>query len=135
MTNLHWAAVYTGAHLLLLLILAFGVVSARRKHSVSLGDGDNEAVRQAMRVHANAAEYVPAVLVALVLMALLDGVPNWAIHAVGGGLFLSRALHAFGLGSNPGRSFGRVFGIIGTWLIYLALGAGLIWLGVSPLLG
>lgn len=135
MTNLHWAAAYTGAHVLLLLILALGVVGARRTHKVSLGDGDNEAVRQAIRVHANAAEYVPAILVALVLLALLDGVPSWAIHAVGGGLLVARALHAFGLRSSPGLSFGRSFGIIGTWVIYLALGAGLIWLGVAPLIG
>lgn len=64
-------ALYTALCLLLLLALAVNVVRNRLRHSVSLGDGANKDVSLAMRTHANAAEYMPIVLIAMALLEIL----------------------------------------------------------------
>lgn len=132
LNNLDLAALYVGMHLLLLLALALVVVRQRAGKQITLGDGGDTAMRQAMRAHGNATEYVPLALIGLVVMALFSATPAWAIHALGAGLFLARVLHAQGLLTNEGRSFGRAAGTLATWIVYLALGAGLIWLALSP---
>lgn len=134
MTKLDWASVYTGVNLLILFFLAFGVVRARQKHKVSLGDGGNTAVLQAMRAHGNATEYIPAALVGLGLMAILEPVPVLFVQVLGGIFTLGRILHGFGLSTNGGLSFGRTLGIISTWLAFLGIGGVLIWAGLQPLL-
>jgi uncharacterized protein len=133
-TKLDWASVYAGINLLILFILALGVMNARLKHKVSLGDGGNPAVLQAMRAHANATEYVPAALIGLGLLAILDPVPLLAVQVLGGVFTAGRVLHGFGLSTNAGRSAGRAFGTLGTWLAFLGIGGYLIWAGLSPLL-
>ena len=35
--------------------------------------------------------------------------------------------HAIGLSLSPGRSFGRFYGVAGTWLVILALSLWLLW--------
>jgi uncharacterized membrane protein YecN with MAPEG domain len=136
MTNLHWVAVYAGAQILLLLALALGVVGARRREKILLGDGDNPSMRRAIRVHANATEYVPAALVGMAILALLpDPAPAWVIHAIGGGLLVSRLAHAIGLSGSEGPSPGRVIGTLGTWLVFLGVGGALVWYGAAPISG
>jgi hypothetical protein len=134
MTKLDWASVYAGVNLLLLFLLAFGVVQARQKHKVALGDGGNPAVLQAMRAHANATEYIPAALVGLGLMAILDPVPVLWVQVLGGVFTLGRILHGVGLSGSGGVSFGRMAGTILTWLGFIGIGGVLIWAGLSPLL-
>lgn len=134
MTKLDWASVYAGVNMLLLFLLAFGVVQARQKHKVSLGDGGNPAVLQAMRAHGNATEYIPAALVGLGLMAILDPIPVLAVQVLGGVFTLGRVLHAIGLSTSGGLSAGRAIGIICTWLAFIGIGGALIWAGLSPLL-
>lgn len=134
MTKLDWASVYAGINLLLLFLLAFGVVRARQTHKVSLGDGGNPAVLQAMRAHANATEYIPAALVGLGLMAILDPVPVLLVQVLGGVFTLGRILHGIGLSTSGGISAGRAIGIICTWLAFLGIGGVLIWAGLQPLL-
>lgn len=134
MTKLDWASVYAGINLLLLFLLAFGVVRARQTHKVSLGDGGNPAVLQAMRAHANATEYIPAALVGLGLMAILDPVPVLFVQVLGGVFTLGRILHGIGLSTSGGISAGRAIGIICTWLAFLGIGGVLIWAGLQPLL-
>ncbi len=134
MTKLDWASVYAGVNLLILFFLAFGVVQARQKHKVTLGDGGNPAVLQAMRAHANATEYIPAALVGLGLMAILDPIPVLAVQILGGVFTVGRVLHGFGLSSSGGVTFGRLAGTVLTWLGFLGIGGGLIWAGLSPLL-
>lgn len=132
MTNLHLVAVYAGVNILLLLILAILVVAGRWKTQAMIGDNGNPDMLRAMRVHANAAEYIPAALVGLVILAVLNPeAPQWLIHAGGATLTLGRVLHAIGLSSSAGRSFGRAAGILLTWTAFLLIGASLIALGVG----
>jgi hypothetical protein len=83
MTALHAAGFWNGLLVLLLIALAFRVISNRRKHRVLFGDGGVEQMTVATRAFGNAAEYIPVGVGALILIALL-GYPAWAVHAVGG---------------------------------------------------
>jgi hypothetical protein len=133
-TKLDWAAVYAGVNLLILFVLVFGVVDARRRHKVTLGDGGNPAVLQAIRAHGNAAENIPAALVGLALLAILEPVPLLAVQVLGGAFTAGRVLHAIGLSTSPGTSFGRFVGTLASWFSLAGIAGYLIWAGLAPLL-
>ena len=104
----------------LLLFLSFRVVRWRRKLSVGLGDGGQENLLRAQRAQANFIEYVP---IALILLAAAEsqGLAGWLLHTAGAILMLARLLHAWGLSQSSGRSFGRYWGTLLTWVVILAL--------------
>ncbi|MEZ5961099.1 MAG: MAPEG family protein [Hyphomonadaceae bacterium] len=131
MLRLEVAAIYAGVNILILLLLAVLVVSGRRKHKITLGDGGNEAFGRAIRAHANASEYIPAGLVGITLLALFDpATPFWLLHAAGISLTLGRILHGWGLHTGT-LNFGRMAGMVLTWISYGLIGGGLIWAGLS----
>lgn len=131
MLRLEIAALYAGVNILILLVLAVLVVAGRRKHKITLGDGGNADFSRAVRAHANAAEYIPAGLIGLVLLALMDPAsPLWLLHAAGISLTLGRILHGVGLHAGV-LNFGRMFGMVLTWLSYLLIGGGLIHAGLA----
>ena len=112
-------------------MLAVLVMLGRRKHKIVLGDGANEDFTRAVRAHANAAEYIPAALVGIVLLALFDpATPVWLLHASGISLTLGRILHGFGLHTGK-LNAGRMFGMVLTWTSYALIGGGLIWAGLA----
>ncbi len=123
--RLEIAALYASANILLLLVLAYLVVAGRQKHKIVLGDGGNADFNRAIRAHANAAEYIPAGLVGIVLLALFEGSPLWLLHASGISLTLGRMTHAFGLHTGA-LNLARRLGVALTWLAYVLLGGGLI---------
>ncbi|MDX2238435.1 MAG: MAPEG family protein [Hyphomonadaceae bacterium] len=134
MVRLEIAALYAGANIFILLALAFSVVQARRRYKVVLGDGDNPAVLRAVRAHGNAAEYIPAGIAGLTLLALLDpAAPLWLLHAAGAALTLGRALHGIGLSVGEVNA-GRVLGTLLTWIAFALLGGGLIYAGLAQAL-
>jgi uncharacterized membrane protein YecN with MAPEG domain len=131
MLRLEIAALYAGVNILILLVLAVLVMLGRRKHKIVLGDGANEAFTRAVRAHANAAEYIPAALVGITLLALFDpATPTWLLHAAGISLTLGRILHGYGLHTGT-LNAGRMFGMVLTWTCYALVGGGLIWAGLS----
>jgi uncharacterized membrane protein YecN with MAPEG domain len=117
---------YAGLLGLLLIALSVQVVLARRRFRVRLGAGTEEGMQQAIRVQANFTEYAPFAVLLLVL-AEITGLPPAAVHGAGILLVASRVLHAIGLTSSPGRTFGRFYGTAGTWLVILALSLWLVW--------
>jgi uncharacterized membrane protein YecN with MAPEG domain len=104
---------------LMLLVLKFRVIGARRRLSVDVLDGGERDVTRRMRVHGNFAEHVP---MALILMAVVEinGAEAWNVHALGAVLLISRVLHAHGLETTPGKSFGRAAGVIGTTAVIVS---------------
>lgn len=130
MTPIEAAGLYVGINILILLALAWQVISARRSEKVGFGDGGNEMLLRRIRVHANAAEWVPGMLVGLVVLALLDA-HLIVIHALGAALTVARVLHAIGLSSNTGVSFGRFAGTLLTLIIYAAGGIAIVWYAVT----
>lgn len=125
----HAAALWTGLHIILLLVLSVLVTRQRRKHHIEIGDGGVPALNQAIRAFGNATEYVPAALVGLAVLALAGAMPL-VIHPIGAILFVGRALHAVGLSQSTGVSWSRTVGVLATWVAYIALGAALLFYAV-----
>jgi len=123
-------AIYASLAGLLLLVLSFRVVRSRRKLSVGLGDGGQESLLRAQRAQANFTEYVP---IALILLAVAESqvLTGWLLHTAGAVLLLARLLHAWGLSQSSGRSFGRYWGTLLTWVVILALSLANISAGIS----
>lgn len=124
MTAIQAAAMWSGLLVLLMVILSIRVVMARRSNRILLGDGGNAQVALAGRVFGNASEYIPVGIAALVALTAL-GLPAYAIHAVGGTLFLGRLVHCVSL-SDKKPTAGRVLGMALTFLALLAAGGMLL---------
>ena len=69
-SSAHAAALWTGLHLILLLVLSVMVVRLRQKHKIALGDEGIPELARAIRAFGNATEYVPAGLIALAVLAM-----------------------------------------------------------------
>jgi hypothetical protein len=117
----HAAALWAGLHLILLLVLSVRVVQLRRHHGVALGDADIAQLTQAVRAFGNATEYIPAGLIAIVVLAMVSPQPI-VVHAVGLTLLVGRVVHAIGLSRTGSASLPRAAGVLITWLAYI-LGA------------
>lgn len=98
---------------LLAMGLVLRVVMLRRRYKVGIGTGDHPDLAKAVRAHANAMETIPLALV-LMLIAELAGASQTLLLAGGSVLVVGRCLHAFGLSSHAGYSFGRFFGMVMT---------------------
>jgi uncharacterized protein len=134
LTKLEWAAVFAGLNILIHIALTFGVIRARQKHKILLGDGGNPDMLRAIRAHGNATETIPLGVAALILLAILDAVPLLGLLVVGGLLTVGRFLHAIGLSGTSGVSFGRAVGTLATGFALIGAAGLLLWAGLSPLL-
>lgn len=117
---------YAALCALLILALSFRIVGLRRRLKVGIGDGGDAGLARAIRAQANAIEYVPLMLVML-LVAENNGAGVVFVHACGAGLVLARVLHAVGLSGSAGTSFGRFWGTLVTWIVLLVLAGQLLW--------
>ena len=111
-------ALYAGLLGILFLILAFRVVAIRRVTEIGLGDGGNPLLFTRIRIHGNAAEYVPFALVLMLLLELNGGSPR-LLHGLGIALVVGRLAHAQGLSQTSGVSPGRLVGNVLTWSVIL----------------
>lgn len=109
-------AYYAAGLAVMFIVLTVRVVKNRYRAKVSLGDGGDEGLKRAIRVHGNFAEFVPFCVV-LIALAEMNGSPFWSIHALGAVLVLSRISHAIGLTTGILRF--RQVGILGTFLVLL----------------
>ena len=114
----HAAALWAGLNLLILLVLSLLVVRQRTKHKIQFGDGGEPELAQAIRAFGNAAEYIPAGVVGLAVLALAGG-HAIAVHVIGLALFLGRLIHAIGLSRSTGSSAMRSSGMVLTWVAYI----------------
>ncbi len=88
------AALYAGLNGLILTWLAVHVGRTRMRLGIATGDGANVEMIRAMRGQANFVEYVPLVLLQMVLMAHLE-TPVFVIHLFGIALTVGRLLHGW----------------------------------------
>ena len=130
MSLLQAAGLWSGLLILLMTVLAFRVVSNRRRHKVLFGDGGVPQVVLATRAFGNAAEYVPLGIGALILLALLD-YPLWAVHGLGATLLAGRIIHGFGLSYGRGPGPGRLIGMMLTLLPLIVTAGALV---ICPLM-
>jgi len=119
-------ALYAGLNALIMLALAIYVVRERMRAKVGIGDGGDPGLARSIRAHGNNIEYVPIVLL-LVLLLELGGSSPWLVHALGLALTIGRAAHGVGLNQSEGPSVGRAVGVTATWGVMLIAALLLIW--------
>lgn len=126
----HAAALWAGLLILLLLVMSLLVVRQRSKHNVMLGDDGVAELARAARAFGNAAEYAPAGIAALAVLALAQA-PAVVVHICGGVLFAGRVAHAIGLSLTGGPSIGRIVGMVATWLAFIFAGVALLFYAIG----
>jgi uncharacterized membrane protein YecN with MAPEG domain len=105
----------------MIVFLAYRVTIFRRREGISLGvDKGSEAMKGAVRAHANAVENIPAGVVLLVMLELNHLTP-WLLHFFGLVLVLARSAHAYGLFQKNGATPGRFYGTLFSWLCLIAM--------------
>jgi uncharacterized membrane protein YecN with MAPEG domain len=111
---------------LIVIALAINVTAHRVKLRVPLGDDGNAQMRRMIRLHGNAAEYVP---LALVLMAIyeLNGGGPMGLHIVGVALIAGRLVQTWGMWATDKPNIGRQIGQSLTWLSLIALAVLNLW--------
>lgn len=120
---LHITSLFAALLGLLIIILAYNVVAFRRTKKVGIGDaGDKEGIL-AIRAHANALEYIPMLLI-LMGTYEINGGSSMTLYILGSLVVIARVMHAMGLSSSAGVSFGRFYGTALTWILTVTL-AGL----------
>ena len=112
-------ALYAGLLALLYLLLAFRVVAVRRSAAIGLGDGGNALLFTRIRIHGNAAEYIPLALLLMLLLEINGTSTGW-LHGLGVALLIGRVAHVQGLSQSEGASAGRLVGNVLTWGVILA---------------
>jgi len=105
---------------LIVIALAVNVTMHRVRLQVPLGDGGKPEMRRMIRLHGNAAEYIP---LAIALMAIyeLNGGTHTALHIAGAVLVAGRLLQTWGMWATDMTTLGRQIGQSLTWLTIAAL--------------
>lgn len=111
-------AIYAGLAILILVWLAVQTGRVRQAEKVFMGDGGNPRMIRIMRGHANALEFIPATLIAMLLLAF-TGAPLLLIHLLGLLLIAGRFIHAWHFAAADAPLWQRV---AGTALSFFALG-------------
>ena len=111
---------------LIVIALAINVTLHRVKLRVPLGDGGNAQMRRMIRLHGNAAEYIP---LAVLLMAIyeLNGGGHMVLHIVGSALVAGRLVQTWGMWATDMTNIGRQIGQSLTWLSLIALAVLNLW--------
>ena len=117
---------YAAIAALMVVVFAMRVSLRRRAVKVGIGNGGDAVLAQRIRVHANAAEYVPLALLLLLILELNQTQPL-LLHVFGCVLIVGRLLHAYGLSSSPALTPGRSAGIVLTWAVIALMALLLIW--------
>jgi uncharacterized protein len=106
------------------LALWIGVASKRSELKASIGDAGSAELLQRIRRHGNFIEFVPFVLV-LMILAELQGAGSLWLHAAGVLLVIGRIAHPFGLkienAGHPLRYVGNSTNILAAAILAVAL--------------
>lgn len=109
---------YIAVFSLMFALLSLRVIRLRQTVRVAIGDGGDKALRRAIRVHGNFAEYVPLTLI-LIFAAESVGVSTEWIHGLGIALFVGRLLHAYGVSQVKERLLFRQLGLSTNGLVLI----------------
>lgn len=120
MLQTHITAFYGGLLGITFMYLSILVINGRRSAKISLGDGGNPHFLGLIRAHGNFAEYVPLILV-LMLVAEINLAPSWVLHSAGVALLIGRIIHAYGLRNHSGASWQRISGMLLTFTALLCV--------------
>lgn len=131
-TTLAYAAVLG----LLMSFLSIRVPLRRAAIDTPWGDGGDTVLATRIRVFGNFTEYVPAILVLMLLAEGTGRAEPLVLHALGLALVGARLIHAATLrASSPlstPQKVGRGSGAMLTWLVLLASASQALWLSLPP---
>ncbi len=99
----------------IMLALWINVTRARAARSVSIGHGEDVGLHEKIRRHGNFIEWVPLVLLIMLIGELRGVGPAW-LHAAGLLLVISRLIHPFGLRADNPAHVLRIVGNSGSLL-------------------
>jgi len=105
---------YAAALAVMYVLLAGLVIRQRFKTRIGLGDGQQPDLVKVVRIHGNFAEYVPLLLVLLLILEIQQAA-LWQLHLIGALTLLGRISHAIGLSKSSGTSLPRMVGMICTF--------------------
>ena len=115
---------------LLLIGLAYRVAALRVRNRIGLGVGSNKTLARAMAAHGNAMENIPAALILMALAEIQSANPIF-LSVLGIVFVIARVMNALGVSQHSGRSFGRFYGILLSWLVIIILAASNVWLNLA----
>ncbi len=119
-------ALYAALCAFILVWLAFRAGRLRPGKNISVGDGGDIEMIEAMRCHANAVENIP---IALILIGVLElnGAGTLFLHALGAVLVLARIAHPLGLKADQMNHPLRAIGAGGTFLVIGVAAVAALW--------
>ena len=94
--TLQVTALYAVPLALIYLVLWFNIARARAALKISIGHADNTQLHERIRCHGNFVDWVPMVLILMILAESL-GADAIYLHVSGALLVFGRAVHPFGL--------------------------------------
>jgi uncharacterized membrane protein YecN with MAPEG domain len=124
-------ALYAGLLGLYAVWLAMQVIRARHTYRVALGT-PHRMVERAARAHGNFSEYAPLGLV-LIGLCEINGLPAWAVHALGTTLVVGRVVHAVGIAREPEIMRWRMVGMSLTFAVLGVAAAACLGLALAGL--
>lgn len=117
---------YAGLLALLFVVLSVRTLRMRRRLRIAIGDGSDQQMLRAMRVHSNFAEYVPLSLLLLYLVEESGATPA-NMHALGAALLIGRLLHAIGVSQVDEKYWFRIAGMALTLTVLFAAATRLLY--------
>lgn len=125
----HTVAPFAAVLGLLLMALGLRISLMRLRRGTYLGDGGDKALMRAVRLHGNATEHVPILLILLFALAAVGAPAHW-VAILGVATVTARVLHVAGnlirvfLVSATGSGATYLLeGGMSLWLLVLVLGA------------
>ncbi|HLJ65363.1 MAG TPA: MAPEG family protein [Stellaceae bacterium] len=125
-------ALYAGILAIIGLVLAMSISRMRGSTKTGIGSGGNPALERMIRAHGNFTEYVPLILVLMLLMEA-GGASHLWLHIMGIVFVIARLAHAYGLSMNSGTSPARLVGASLTYLVLLSGIIGTLSVGIHAL--
>lgn len=119
MPSLFWFYLFTALNIILLTLLAVNVSRVRMQERIPNGDGDNVAMKRAIRAHGNGVEHVGIFGLLILALCFTRSAPA-LLGTLVIGFTLARVAHAWGMLGGPFDA--RRLGAAATFLLEL-LGA------------
>jgi hypothetical protein len=102
--------VTTGVLGIIFFVHSLRTIKARAVTKTSLGDGGNDVMARRIRIHGNFAEYVPLLMVILLLLEVSQ-IPSLVLIGFASAVVAGRGLHCYGLYSPETPMWARVIGM------------------------
>ena len=126
-------SLYAGLLALWFVVLSFRVADRRRQNKINLGDGGDARMLRLIRAHGNFAEYVPMILLLMLLLEAGGVTPGWLLHLIGITLVIARVLHGIAFSFSDHFFLGRFIGTLLTFILLIVTGLLCLWRGVAEI--